>query len=204
MPVIARLNGGACAHRLIQIKRCRAPGCLIHGMVDPISAWHADHERFARLLELLEREVVLFHSGEQPNYELMRDIVLWLRHYADGVHHARENVAFERIAQRDPPLRILVNRLLQEHRIIAYAGEWLLVRLEDAANGGFAPRAELEAAAATFLAYYRSHMATEEATILPRAARLLQDADWAAVAAVVPKEDARAAEAQRVARGLDL
>ena len=204
MPAIVRLNGDACAHRLIQIKRCRARGCLIHGMVDQISAWHADHERFVRLLDLLEKEVVLFHSGEQPNYELMRDIVLWLRHYADGVHHPRENVAFERMAQRDPPLRVLVNRLLQEHRIIANAGEWLLERLEDAANGGFAPRADLEAAAATFLAYYRNHMATEEGMILPRAAKLLQDADWAAVAAVVPQEDARTAEALRVARGLDL
>jgi hemerythrin-like domain-containing protein len=120
------------------------------------------------------------------------------------VHHPREDLAFERMVQRDPALRIPVNRLLQEHRIIAYAGESLLERLEDAANGGFAPRAELEAAAATFLAYYRSHMATEESAILPRAAELLQDADWAAVAAVVQKEDARTAQALRVARSLGL
>jgi hemerythrin-like domain-containing protein len=176
----------------------------MYRIVNLISSWHADHVRFARLLDMLEKEVALFHSGEQPNYELMRDIVLWLRHYADGVHHPRENVAFERMARRDPPLRVLVNRLLQEHRIIAHAGRWLLERLDEAANGGFAPRAELEAAAATFLAYYRSHLATEEGAILPRAANLLQDADWAAVAAVVPKEDARTAEALRVARGLDL
>jgi hemerythrin-like domain-containing protein len=173
-------------------------------MPNPIVAWHADHVRFVRLLDMLEKEVALFHSGEQPNYELMRDIVLWLRHYADGVHHPREDLAFERMVQRDPDLRIPVNRLLQEHRIIAYAGESLLERLENAANGGFAPRAELEAAAATFLAYYRSHMATEERMILPRAAELLRAADWAAVAAVVPKEDARTAEALRVARGLGL
>ncbi|MDH3320149.1 MAG: hemerythrin domain-containing protein [Betaproteobacteria bacterium] len=173
-------------------------------MVNPVATWHADHVRFARLLDLLEKEVTLFHSGEQPNYELMRDIVLWLRHYADGVHHPREDVAFERMVLRDPSLRIAVNRLLQEHRIIAHAGESLLTRLEDAANGGFAPRADLEAAAATFFAYYRNHMATEESMILPRAGDLLQEADWAAVAAVVPKEDPRAEEALRVARGLGL
>ena len=40
--------------------------------------------------------------------------------------------------------------------------------------------------------------------ILPRAVELLEDADWAAVAAVVPKEDARTAQALRVARGLGL
>ena len=204
MPAIARLNRGGRARRLIQVKRRAAARCFIQAMPNPIDAWHADHARFARLLAMLEKEVALFHSGEQPNYELMRDIVLWLRHYADGVHHPREDLAFERMVQLDPDLRIPVNRLLQEHRVIAYAGESLLTRLDEAANGGFAPRAELEAAAATFLAYYRSHMATEEGMILPRAAELLRDADWAAVAAVVPKEDARTAEALRVARGLGL
>ena len=173
-------------------------------MVNPVAAWHADHVRFRRLLEMLEKEVVLFHSGGQPNYELMRDIVLWLRHYSDGAHHPREDVAFERMVLRDPALRIPVNRLLQEHRVIAYAGESLLTRLDDAANGGFALRADLEAAAATYLAYYLAHMASEESMILPRAAELLDDADWAAVAAVVPKEDARTAQALRVARGLGL
>jgi hemerythrin-like domain-containing protein len=176
----------------------------MQSMTNPVAAWHADHVRFTRLLDMLEQEVALFHSGGQPNYELMRDIVLWLRHYADGVHHPREDAAFERMVQRDPDLRIPVNRLLQEHRIIAYAGESLLTRLDDAANGGFAPRAELEAAAATFLAYYRGHMATEESKVLPRASELLQDADWAAVAAVVPKDDPRTAEALLVARGLGL
>ena len=204
MPAIARLNRGGRARRLIQVKRRAAARCFIQAMANPIDAWHADHARFVRLLDMLEQEVALFHSGEQPNYELMRDIVLWLRHYADGVHHPREDLAFERMVQLDPALRIPVNRLLQEHRVIAYAGESLLERLEDAANGGFAPRAELEAAAATFLAYYRSHMATEEGMILPRAAELLRDADWAAVAAVEPKVDARTAEALRVARGLGL
>jgi hemerythrin-like domain-containing protein len=189
---------------LIQIKRRAAARCLMRFMANPIAAWHADHVRFGRLLDKLEKEVALFHTGEQPNYELMRDIVLWLRHYSDGAHHPREDAAFERMVLRDPALRIPVNRLLQEHRVIAYAGESLLARLEDAANGGFAPRADLEAAAATYLVYYRGHMATEEDMILPRAAELLQDADWAAVAAVVPKEDARTEQALRVARGLGL
>lgn len=173
-------------------------------MLNPISAWQADHARFTRLLDMLDREVALFHEGGQPNYELMRDIVLWLRNYSDGVHHPREDVAFERLLRQAPELRLPVNRLLQEHRVIAHAGEALLLRLEDAAAGGFAPRAELEAAAATYLAYYRNHVATEEGTIMPRAAELLKEADWAAVAAVVPRQDRRTEQALLVARSLGL
>jgi hemerythrin-like domain-containing protein len=48
------------------------------------------------------------------------------------------------------------------------------------------PRATVEAAAATYLLYFRHHLATEEAEVLPRAARLLKPEDWAAVAAAVP------------------
>lgn len=192
------------ARRLIQVKRGAAARCLMASMLDPIAAWHSDHVRFTRLLDTLDGEVALFHEGRQPNYELMRDILLWLRNYSDGVHHPREDMAFERLVAHAPALRLPVNRLLQEHRVIAHAGEALLVRLEEAAGGGFAPRAELEAAAATFLAYYRNHMSTEEGVVMRRAAELLDQADWAAVAAVVAKRDQRTEQALRVARGLGL
>lgn len=192
------------ARRLIQVKRRRAARCLMACMSDPIAAWHADHVRFTRLLDDLEAEVARFHEGGSPDYERMRDIVLWLRHYADGVHHPREDAAFERMARRDPSLALQVNRLRQEHRVIGNAGEALLERLESAANDGYAPRAELEAAAATFLVYYRNHLKSEETNILPRAAGLLGEADWAAVAAVVPPESGRAAQALHAARTLGL
>jgi hemerythrin-like domain-containing protein len=201
MRAIATLNG---MRGLIQIKRGGAARCLMGAMDDPVAAWHADHARFARLLDALEQEVAVFHGGGAPDYERMRDIVLWLRHYADGVHHPREDVAFERMVKRDPSLSMAVNRLLQEHRVMAHAGEALLAQLENAADGGFAPRADLEAAAATFLVYYRNHMSTEETRVLPRARELLGAEDWAAVIAVVAPESGRAADALRAARALGL
>jgi hemerythrin-like domain-containing protein len=38
----------------------------------------------------------------------------------------------------------------------------------------------VEAAAATYLVYYRHHLATEESKVLPRAAELLTREDWVA------------------------
>jgi hemerythrin-like domain-containing protein len=201
MPSIAALNG---ARGLTQIKHRRAPGCLMGAMIDPIAAWHADHVRFARLLDALEAEVARFHGAETPDYERMRDIVLWLRDYADGVHHPREDAAFERLVRRDPSLALPVARLQQEHRVIAHAGAALLAQLDNAASDGYAPRADLEAAAATFLVYYRNHLATEESKVVPRARELLGAEDWAAVIAVVAPESGRAADALRAARALGL
>ena len=155
-------------------------------MVDPIKAWHDDHAHFGRLLKILNEQIATFYEGLQPNYGLMRDIVYYLRHYCDQFHHPREDVAFARLVKRDPAMRSSVNRLLQEHRVIATAGETLMRLLDDIAAEVVEERSKLEAAAASYLVYYRHHLATEEAEVLPRAAQVLTQDDWAAVAAAVP------------------
>lgn len=155
-------------------------------MADPLTEWHDEHVRFWRLLDLLEAQAMVFHAGEQPNCDLMRDIVHYLRHFADRFHHPREDVAFARLAEREPGLRLAISRLRQEHRVIAVAGDELLRRLDDIAMDVVVERSAVEAAAAMYLVYYRYHLAAEEAEIVPRAAELLTPDDWTAVAAAVP------------------
>jgi hemerythrin-like domain-containing protein len=155
-------------------------------MADALTAWHAEHERFAKLLDFLAREMAVFASGDEPDYLLMRDVVEYLHHYGDRFHHPREDVAFARLVARDPRLELAVNRLLQEHRVIAAAGEALLECLQGILNDVVIERHAVEAAAATYLLYYRHHLATEESDILPRAAQRLTPDDWAAVASAVP------------------
>jgi hemerythrin-like domain-containing protein len=156
-------------------------------MADPITVWHGEHVSFARLLDLLEKQVAIVQTGRQPKYALMREIVYYLRHFPDRFHHAREDVAFACLVAHDPGLELSINRVLQEHRVIAMAGEELLKYLNDVdSKASLMARAKLEAAAATYLVYYRDHLAKEEKEILPRAAQLLTQEDWAAVAAAVP------------------
>jgi hemerythrin-like domain-containing protein len=155
-------------------------------VVEPIAAWHAEHVHFARLLDLLEKELGVFHAEEQPNYELMVDIVHYLQYYPDRFHHPREDAAFARLVERDPELELPIARRLQEHRVIAAAGESLLAHLQAVIEEAIVARSALEAAAATYLVYYRHHLAAEEREVIPRAAQLLTPEDWAAVAAAVP------------------
>ena len=89
----------------------------------PIAAWHLEHECFRRLLHRLQREVDRFHGAERPNYELMYDIVSYLRDYGDLFHHPREDVAFARLVQHCSEMKLPLARLEQEHRVIAQAGE---------------------------------------------------------------------------------
>jgi len=155
-------------------------------MVEALAVWHDEHVNIVRLLDLLETQVTAFHRGEHPDYDLMSDIVFYLRSFSDCVHHRREDVAFARLVERERAMELVIKHLLQEHRVIATAGEELSTRLKEATEDVMAPRAALEAAAATYLVYYRNHLETEERDVLPRAAKLFTPKDWAAVAAAVP------------------
>jgi hemerythrin-like domain-containing protein len=155
-------------------------------MSDSIALWHAEHKHFARLLDLLEQQVAAFHADDGPNYELMLDVVSYLRYFPDRYHHRREDVAFARLAKRDPGMKPLIERTLQEHRVIAAAGTELLGYLQQAVDDVVVERAKVEAAAATYLVYYRRHLALEDRDIAPRAEQLLTREDWDAVMAANP------------------
>lgn len=154
---------------------------------NPIDVWHTEHAYFRRLLDVLHRQVEVFETGERPNYELMQDIISYLRHYSDRYHHPREDVAFARLELHRPELGPALARLRQEHRVIANAGEKLLGQLEAVLEDAILPRAAIEAAAATYLVYYGNHIAREENDILVHAARTLTQEDWDAVNAAVPE-----------------
>jgi hemerythrin-like domain-containing protein len=155
-------------------------------MSDSVSLWRTEHVYFQRLLKLLQIELDNFHRGDRPNYELMLDIVSYLREYSDQLHHPREDVAFARLATRCPDLKLELARLSQEHRVIARAGETLRQHLESILNGVIVERAEVEVAAATYLVYYGNHIAKEDELVLSRAAELLTPEDWHAVKHATP------------------
>jgi hemerythrin-like domain-containing protein len=155
-------------------------------MTDPVAAWHAEHAYFNQLLRLLRKQADIFHTGEQPNYELMLDIIAYLREYCDRFHHPREDVAFACLAKRCPEMELPLARLRQEHRVIARAGEKFQDLLVAALDGVVVSVADVETAAATYLVYYRDHIAKEDEGVLSRAARVLTPEDWEAVRTAVP------------------
>jgi hemerythrin-like domain-containing protein len=154
--------------------------------MDPIEAWHTDHVYFRRLLALLQRQIEVFHRAERPSYELMHDIVTYLREYGDALHHPREDAAFARLAERLPRLELPIARLRQEHRVISQAGEALLKQLAAIIDDAVVARADVEKAASTYLVYYRSHIAKEEEDVLGQAEKTLTPEDWATVRSAVP------------------
>lgn len=155
-------------------------------LILPVAAWHEEHVYFYRLLDRLQKELDAFHAGGTPGYPLMLDIVSYLHDYGDQVHHPREDEAFRRLLPRCPDLALQIARLQQEHRVIANAGAALSALLSAADSDAMVRRSDIETAAATYLAYYRAHLAAEEEDILTRAAKELADEDWEAVREASP------------------
>jgi hemerythrin-like domain-containing protein len=151
-------------------------------MVDLIQIWHYEHVRFAQLLKMLETEATAFDREVDPHYEMMRDILFYLRAYADRVHHPREDLVFSRLLTRAPELAATIEQLRVEHRTIAEKAESLHCRLDEILEDVVIPRVELAQSIAEFLALYRNHIGTEERDVLPSAARLLKGDDWSAAA----------------------
>src|SRR5262245_4978953 len=113
---------------------------------NPVARWHDEHAYFRRLLELLHRQVEAFPRGQRPNYELMLDIISYLREYSDGVHHPREDVAFAILERRRPEMALPLARLRQEHRVIAHAGDVFSGLLNAALEDAVVPLEDLETA----------------------------------------------------------
>jgi hypothetical protein len=44
-------------------------------MAEPLAVWHTEHINFGRLLDLLETQVVAFHGGERPDYDVMSNVL---------------------------------------------------------------------------------------------------------------------------------
>ena len=150
-------------------------------MASTLSKWHADHVNFGRLLDCLETQILVLHDGGTPHYELMLDIMFYMTHYPDVLHHPKEDAAFARINARDPQVRPIVEALDAQHEDLRRMGAALVISLSDVFNGAIAPRMDVAGLAHDYVATFREHIAFEERKMLPLAARLLDASDWEAI-----------------------
>lgn len=150
-------------------------------MSDTLSQWHVDHVNFAKLLDLLEDEFTIFHDGSSPNYELMLEIMYYMTHYPDVLHHPKEDLIFAMIKERDPNAARQVDLLTEQHASLMTSGAQLVCDLDEIVNGSIMPRERVDTEARVYVANFRDHMRVEELELVPMASRLLRQEDWSAI-----------------------
>jgi hemerythrin-like domain-containing protein len=154
-------------------------------MIDTIALLRAEHVNFGKLLDLLEKQLDLFHKDGLPNYELMLDIMFYMTHYPDLFHHPKEDLAFGKVEERNGSVRLAVQELMKQHALLKESGERLVSDLDGIVNGSIVPREHVEGPGRTYVVIFRSHMEKEEAELFPMAAKLLRSKDWSAIDAAI-------------------
>ncbi|MFQ5335246.1 MAG: hemerythrin domain-containing protein [Flavobacteriales bacterium] len=86
-------------------------------MDTPTQILSAEHQNILRVIDAMESECELLNDGSAPDITFFNRCVDFIKHYADGFHHAKEeDILFARLGGGDiamPPGP--VNQMLREH-----------------------------------------------------------------------------------------
>ena len=147
-------------------------------MSQVIAALNSDHANVAKLLDLLESEILAIEVGKTPDYPLLRSIMQYITLYPDRYHHPKEDLIFAQLVKREPEVHADVEALLQEHVSLGTAGREFdcLLRTTDADSVNV--REGLTTAGLSYIRALREHMLIEEEILFPIAMEVLTKEDW--------------------------
>ena len=140
-----------------------------------------DHSHMARLLMVLDSQIVLVESVQAASFSLMADALRYMTGYGDRYHHPREDLVFERLRVRDSGLAAVIDSLVREHLALGRKGADLLQMLDSIVDGELVERQVLAATARDYVDFLRSHMTREDTMVFPRAESALAEGDWTCV-----------------------
>lgn len=150
-------------------------------MPEVLNRLHREHEDLSRLLDLLERELARFTSGDAADYETISTILRYCLEYPDAVHHPKEDLIYGVLRMRDLDLAAAVGDLEEDHRRLAVETRELAALIDQALAEEPVDRLQVHRQASDFIRRYRNHIAREESQMFPAARRTLSQEDWAKI-----------------------
>jgi len=147
-------------------------------MSQVIAALERDHANIAKLLDILESEILAIEVGKTPDYPLMRDIMRYLAQYSDRFHHPKEDLIFAKLLKGDPRVRGDVEDLIEEHVVIRLVGQEFVRLLHESGVDSVDVREQLGTSGSAYIHALRAHMSKEEKMLFPLARKTLTNADW--------------------------
>jgi hemerythrin-like domain-containing protein len=145
-----------------------------------------DHRRLARLLDLLDGLLDQFRDGEEPDYELMCELLEYMIDYADQVHHPSEDLIFERLMASPEHGHDVLRRLMQQHVALGKVNRRFRELVEGIVHEEVLRRDEVEELGRDLVAMLREHMRLEDEEAFPLARAALSEADWAELNGAAP------------------
>lgn len=145
---------------------------MTHLVAKILDELREDHRNIALMLNLLEYEVKRIHDGEEPDFELLHDILSYLTVYSDAVHHPKEDLIYGKLWSRGDELSSGLERVEEDHRAIALLGQVLRRDFEAIVAGAAVTRDRVIADTFAYADRLRNHMRWEEDDLFIRADKL--------------------------------
>jgi len=133
-----------------------------------IAELRTDHKNMALMLNLLERESNRIYEGQEPDYELLQDIMHYMTVYPDAVHHPKEDRLYAELKAFRPDLSTGFKRITMDHRHIAELSLKLRTDIESINLGNPIRRNAVVADALRYVNTLRGHMQWEELDLFRR------------------------------------
>ena len=134
----------------------------------------ADHRNMARLLDLIENELLTVESGDTPDLELLHDIMQYMIIYSDAIHHPREDLVYNEMRASEPELARGLEQVESDHEAIAELGLALRNDIGAMMSGVEIRRDRVLTDTIDYVRKLRRHMEWEEQDLFLRADRLAE------------------------------
>ena len=134
-----------------------------------------DHRNMNLMLALVEREADLIYAGEEPDFELLHDVMHYMTIYPDTVHHPKEDRIYAELRAVRPDLSAGFERITMDHRHIAELGMKLKNDIGSISAGTFVQRKAVVGNALRYVNTLRGHMQWEELDLFRRVDEMIRD-----------------------------
>ena len=106
---------------------------MSNDVLEILAELRQDHKNMALLLNLLERESNRIYEGDDPDFDVLHDVMQYMTVYPDAVHHPKEDRLYAEVRSVRPDLASGFDRITTHLGVTA--GRLVSLRLE--ILGGF-------------------------------------------------------------------
>ena len=146
-----------------------------------MSGLRGDHRNMVMLLDLLGAEINRLATFGEPDYDLVRDIMLYVTEYPDVVHHPKEDIVYRHLKSLRPEIHTDLERVETDHQYIKESGLKLRNGIEAISIGANLSRDGLIERLYHYMDQHRDHMYWEEINLFSLADELQHYGDWSEV-----------------------
>ena len=139
----------------------------------------ADHRNMVMLLDLLDAETVRLAASDDPDYELLYEVMTYMSEYPDAVHHPKEDLIYRHIQSKFSNIEDALRQIETDHEALAEAGREIRRDIDAIAADGVVDRQSLTSALRQYSENLRKHMYWEEKDLFELADTMDDDDDWA-------------------------